>query len=342
MEKVFGEGVLLHLYIRRWPGKVSLNPEDLGLDPKVIPEEFSLGEKYLVPKKALFQLRNLEQRARRVIEVSSFRFPVGNMPFVPMSILSEVTEELDHWGVQYNKAADELVERFNDLIRESRTEFVKVAGQIWDQTQRSRPEPRDLEEELEDAYDLTLGDMSRGEFIKRFLARIKEALPRNRKILRDKYSFTYMIYTIRIPESGEEISAQMMDAEMMRRYRTEATTQIRGFIDEVVTELRQRTYEVCTHVAGLITEGKVVREASLDTLRVFVDQFEKLNFPGDTSIGKQLSKLRRDYLHQGREIRDSETLREEFRDSLEAVATSAAEHTDISRVTGKLKRRLEL
>lgn len=320
-EKIFQEGVLVHLHIRRWGGQVSLSPQDLGIDAKDVPAEFILGKKYLIPTEALGNIRAVELRARRDLSIRSFKFPIGSLSFVPKRILVELKDELDDEKAEFYQAVDSLVEQYEELVKQSGKRFTRIALDLWERSNKER---------------------DRLEFVKDFLHRIRVALPGKHDLIK-KFSFQYSMFTLAIPDGNIELAE--LNAEAMQQYRHEAQQQIHEFLEEVVVELRNQTYEVCTRVASSIAQGKVVTENTMQSLKDFINHFQQLNFTGDRAISEQLKDLRDQYLSYGaKDIREKSELQTELRQALEAVANKASEQsqTDISKITGRIKRKLEL
>jgi hypothetical protein len=321
-ENIFTEGVLVHLHIRKWSGTVGLNPQDLGLDPKSISEDFFLGKKYIIPKEEVNKIRAAELAARRALEYRSFQFPTGNTRFVPKGVLGELQEDLEQCRDRFWELQEDLASRFSQLLQSSGAKFREAVETGWENTQKTVP---------------------REEYVNLCMQQARAAIPHSLQELKEKYHFSYSVFTVTIP-NGSGVEVESVNLEMMQQYRETAGAQLDEFLNEVVGDLRKQTYKVCSNVAGLISEGKAITEVSLNTLREFIDKFRKLNFTRDETIGNQLEALKADYLdtYGAKDIRTAEEVREEFQMALSAVVEKAVETNDISNITGKVKRQLEL
>jgi len=322
-ENIFQEGLLVRLHIKQWSGQVQLSPEDLDIDSQAVEHpkyKFILGKKYLIPKEETDVIRAIELRGRRVITGSSFVFPIGDLPFVPASLITEVIAGLDTVKGEFLAAVDNLCVRYQTIAHESLRSYIEVAKKIWEVGRKSK-----LEQEFADS----------------FVARIRTAFPGPKK-LRSKYGFDYSIFSISAP-GNQGSTAELIDTAVAKQCRKELEAQTRQFLEDVVQELRQRTVDTFTEVSSKIANGQIVSEATMNTLRTFIDGYERLNFVGDRGISKTLADFRNQWLNQdAKGIRERSELQGEFTQALDQVARRASELTDISKVTGRIKRKLDL
>lgn len=317
-ENIFEKGYLVDLHIRRWSFQVQLDPADLGFSREDVPEEMVLGRKYLLPREEADKFRRTEMNARSMVKARSFNFPIGNLSFVPVKLLGEVQQELETYKLEYEGLAEDLLKRYDELVVGAEPRFRKAAQQLWKKSGKT---------------------LSEEEFVSSFLERIEVALP-GHKALRSKFEFVYNFLTVSLPGENGLLA---VNAETAAYYQRGAEKQIGRFLEEVVKELREKTYDICTHVAEMIGEGKVVSENTMQSLRDFVDRFRKLNFVGDQEISKQLKELETQWLNkEAKEIRETPELQEHFRRALEGLSEKACEMSDVSKITGRLKRQIQL
>ena len=81
----------------------------------------------------------------------------------------------------------------------------------------------------------------------------------------------------------------------------------------------------------------------MNYVRRTVEQFRHLNFMGDERVEELLQQFEVEYLHRdASEYRDNNALLNQFRAATNEALQSATDATDVSNVTGKYIRRLNL
>lgn len=313
LDTVLTEGVLVQIEISIWPGLKSLSAEDLGLkDAEADKELYSLGRKRLVEKERLFKFRSMEVEARRFVERHSFMFPIGKARFIPLEALPTVVEELERMAADFNREAEVLAGEYADIRTRMRERWVEALPGI-----HRRLKTRENFEK----------------FAERFLRRIDEAYPDD---VRARFEFKYSLFQVSLPEDAKlealaegaarELAKERkkLVAEKSAEMRREVNSQMNSFIIEVVQALRAEVAEVCGRTAQLISDGKPIRETSLQALRSLVDRFRVLNFVGDREIEEQINEVKN--LLNGKisaDFRDSEALLGDLKKKLNLAARAA-------------------
>ena len=104
-----------------------------------------------------------------------------------------------------------------------------------------------------------------------------------------------------------------------------------------------RIISLCRRISGNISEGKVIKGTTLQSLTSFIDRFKEMNFVGDTTVEESLESLRREILdaHPSQEFKDNAELKVELKRRLDMVAEQASALSDISQVTGQYRRKID-
>jgi len=337
---IFKDGILVDVNVAFWSGAKVLNPEDLGLKDEDVADAYKLGRKMLVPDGVIRKFRAIEAKARRVVEINSFPFPIGNARFVPKRKFPEVLETLKACQAEYISQVDELLLHYNQY-RDEMAPVYQQAAEVAFLKQAPTTE----------VFSIDTKEQAREEFISLFMSRIQAYYPPV-EALREKFSLEWDVYEINIPTpaDAEEISREAIeqrDAEerrvfAMQEYQAKARTKIDTFVQSVVETLRTETADLCNRVIKSITEGKVIGSNTIQSLSSFVDRFRELNFVGDRKIEDQLDDLQKTYLNiQQEPIKDGTPLQVELKRRLTELVESVSDKTDINTVTGEYSRKVQ-
>jgi type III secretory pathway component EscU len=92
----------------------------------------------------------------------------------------------------------------------------------------------------------------------------------------------------------------------------------------------------------MITEGKVIRSTTIDSLSEFINKYKNMNFVGDQTVADQLESLQKEVLSMNSPttFADDESVKMELHRRLIDIATVASNMADIGTVTGGYKRRI--
>jgi len=130
LERLFADGVLIDLDIRRWSGQKKLVPVDLDLKEEEVPDIFSLGRKYLVPKSVINYFAALEQRARRLLDQNSFAFPIGSTRYVPKNNVLELLQALDQMKEEFYREVDAFINDYDVLREKMKKDYPKYTNSL--------------------------------------------------------------------------------------------------------------------------------------------------------------------------------------------------------------------
>jgi len=316
---IFKDGLLMAVHVRRWSGAKQLNPQDLGLKPEDVAEAYRLGKKMLIPDEVLAEFRKIEGQARYLIDRNSFHFTIGNAQFVPHNKVESIQTQLQDFHTLYMALADKLVENYDKHRQEMVPVYLEAAENAFI---RSTPENHTFGID----YDR---EKEKKNFIDNFMQRLDSYYP-SAESLRARFDLSWDAFEITVPKSS--LSAE---------YQAQMESRIREFVDDVVKTLRQETLEVCAKVQEALESKKVVHGKTLNSMANFIDHFKELNFIGDTEMEQMLEKLRKDILskYTPSNLKDNAELKAELRRRIQKIKEHA-EFSDVSKVTGQYKRRI--
>lgn len=336
LNKIFSDGVLVSVHVSFWSGAITLNPEDLGLDPSKVAKAFKLGKKYLIPEDIIRDFRRVEAQARNLVDKYSFDFPVTNARFIPKAVFSKVMEELEECKARYNTLTAKLVANYEDYKAAMVPVYTEAAEEAWIMQRPS-------EQTFGPDYD---PEAERLEYINQFLARIASFYP-SEASLPNRFSLGWSVFEIALPQMAETDGAKVVadfaiQQDAMQKYRQEVHTKIDGFVDHVVQVLRSETADVCGKVIQNIKDGKVIHGRTMNSLKDFIDRFRGLNFVGDQKIEDQLNSLQKEFLdvYPTKAINESEELQVSLGRKLDELVELAAGQTDINEITGQYRREI--
>jgi len=332
LEQVFRDGALIDLRCSFWRGQFKLRPVDLGLEESNIPDFFSLGRKRLFPKAEYDKFSKIEHEVRSYIYNNSLSFPISGLYFIPIALIPTVTAFTDTKVVQFNAMTDNFITRYTNIRAEMLDKYEEVAEVAY-----------------QNMVNNGNGHEGVAAFKERLIQHVKKLYPSSTE-LQAKYNLSYRLFTVHAPnlEMNENNVGNLLDtAEERRRlteqYQQQMEEQIREFVDDAVAQLRGRIVEALTSLRNAFNSSKSVTEKTMNYVRRTVGQFRNLNFMGDERVEELLQQFEEEYLHRdAKEYRDNNALLNQFRQATNEALQSATDATDVSNVTGKYIRRLNL
>jgi len=333
--KLFKDGILMDVNVRFWSAAKALSASDLGLKESDVAKAFHLGRKMLIPAEVIQDFRRIESRARRLVEVNSFHFPIGNARFIPKKKFSKVHKELNEFKEQYNALTEKLVENYEAYRLQMIPVYQEAAETAFLKSQPSEKE-----------FSIEGLEKEKEEFINAFMARIQAYYP-PASSLREKFDLNWDVFEVAMPkmEAGdaEEIADGQEKAEIAKlEYQKQVQDKMSGFVSEVVTTLRSQAIDLCNKVAENLKGKKVVHSRSLQSLRDYIDNFKELNFVGDTTVEAQLETFKKEFLdvHDAKTINESVDLQEELSRKISSIVDVVSNVNDLNDVTGDYKRKV--
>jgi hypothetical protein len=330
---IFKSGWLLDLDVRFWSGAINLTQEDLGIDK--VSEAYRLGRKYLIPEEMVKEYRKIEGEARYIVESNSFQFPIGNAHFITKKRFETVVGKLKDCQTRYAKVVQKLIDNYEDYKAAMLPEYRQAAEDAFI---RSTPETMTFGPD----YDR---EAERNTYVNAFLARINSCYPPVHSF-NDRFSLTWDVYEIALPRMHKADEQDLIDGlnkqeTAQKEYEVQIHSKINGFVDKVVSVLRQETSDICARVVKNIQDGKVVKTSTIKSLQSFIERFKDLNFVGDVQVEEQLKALNDELLNSypASQFGEDQSLQEELKRKLVEIGETV-NVTDLNSVTGEYKRKV--
>jgi len=308
--KLFTEGVLIDVNISKWEGKVRLDKEDLGLDEA--PEFYSLGRKRLIPKGLVGKFNSIDTRTRLCVSEHGFQFPIGKHYFIPKKNLPDLLSKLEELKSEFYQCVEEFIDEYREIQEEMIKEYM----------------------EWEKKSGISIVD------------KIRSLYPIAKRI-RTKFSFDWILFAISNNDGvfvtdNEALEAQAENEKLAEIYREKSKILIDEFIDDIVAELRLQTTELCDMLKKKLDNNELISNKNISTMENFIEYFKSLNFVGDETVEKQLEELKGHLKNvDSYDYKKNEGTRSELAEILSRIREKAETVSDISKITGQFKRKIE-
>ena len=152
---IFKKGVLFDINIGKWAAQHRMTPEDLMME-KVNAEAMHIGFKRLMPSKAMKPIIHLEGKIRSFVDKMSMPFPIAGAVFVNYKMLKPLVQGLKSYSEDYQEAAQELVEHY-DEYREAQLSVLDAEAEKIAYSRRKNPsDALGMGKEAEAAQPLSL------------------------------------------------------------------------------------------------------------------------------------------------------------------------------------------
>ena len=280
ISKIFTHGNLVDINVSMITFQKMLTPEDLGLTGTEISSAFSLGKKTLIPAQVIAELRALENRARQVLINHSFAFSFGCSRFVPKKTFTDFATVIDKVILAFDMKADDLTKNYSKYRLEMRTEFIEAAKEAYVR-----------------AKSLSVGfDKEEDAFINEFIQRIEESYPKADEI-RGKFHIEYSVFQVALPDISQASYEDLLDEQgkvrlMQDAYQKSLYNKVNKFVESCTDELRGKATAVLTRFSEALADEKRINEASLTSIRNMIEEYERMNFVGDTAFLEHLKAFR--------------------------------------------------
>lgn len=330
-EKIFTHGVLVDVNVSIWPARTQLQAEDLGIQSENIPESFSLGHMKLIPPEVMSELNHFDYLIRSLLKKHSFPFEFGEARFVPKKVFPTFSDEFDTINQQFRQKIEEFVVSYPRYKLQMRQEFTKAASQAYERL-------------------LTLCgfDKPRDEFVNEFLERVESLYP-SEETIRSKFNAEYVVFQVSLPDLSQATYDDVATdnekmALMQEAYERALYKRVQRFVDSVVTEQRGNAVKVMAHVAENMKKGKRFTEATLNSLRNMVAEYERMDVVGDADMLKRLRDLKQRVLDHvtAKQVAESGKLASNLRKELEALVALANDKAAITAIAQNYRSRIQL
>lgn len=330
LSKIFTHGNLAYVTIGMWTGQKLLTPEDLGLKGTDISSAFSLGKKNLIPASVIAELRAIDGKARHTLLNYSFDFPIGAARFVPKTSVVKFVEEMDVLVKRFNEKADELAANYSKYRLEMRTEYIDAAKEAYERAKSLSP-----------SFDKT-----ENEFVNEFIARIEQSYPKVQDI-RKKFHMEYYLYKMDLPDVTQAKYEDLMDEGNRIRMMEDAfnrklSKKVESFVDDCTSGLRTKAAEVLSNFSDALGGNKRISEATINSVRNMIEDFERRNFVGDDVMIKHLTDFRTNILNcfTAESMRTSKVVRKKILADLKSILKIATDESAIQEIARRYRMKI--
>jgi hypothetical protein len=317
--KLFQDGKLMHIHVRKWGMSHQLTEEDLGLDQlteeekaeKKVADFMLLGKKWLFTSDVRLAFGRIEAAARKYLADNSYDFPLAMAHFVPQKALVKVLTTLAKYKEEYDKATAEFLKNYDQHKQEM---FEKY------------PDHRAI---LEPHYP-TLEQ------------------------IRPKFSFNVTMFEVAFPRAMknvtfEDIVAQNIAVEeAKKKYEVQldqqyqsSIKQMEAFVKEAGLALRAEVIKTFEVIAEKIQGKQVITGTNLNTIRNVIESFDGLDFLDDAKVKENLQTVKR-LVNSGADFRDDEKALARLTTAVNTTLETARNMSDIDQITGGYIRRLDV
>jgi hypothetical protein len=227
----FEEMVAIQLNVRFWPGQAKLKPQDLGLNPKDVPEIFYLGNKKLYPQEIRQEFGQLSNRARTFLNDHSYPFIMEYVRAIPKRNLARVVERLEELKAEFMAKAQDFLAEY-DAIREG---WREKYTDIWEHLAPHYPH-RDFLKRRFDFY-WTVFEIKGAEVQEGSAPEIIEAYQRAKEELQARYEEMVeeaVVYLRKkVLEVVTNLSSRLKDGRIVRNDTLESVRRVDGWFKDL-------------------------------------------------------------------------------------------------------------
>lgn len=310
--RLFKDGKLVQVHVSKWSMACKLTEEDLDLAPgEFLPAFMKLGNKMLIDNAVLTKFVSLEGRARSYLKDNSHDFPIAQAHFVPTKRLVKVIEVLNNFKTTYAELTEEFLTNYDTHKEEMLA---------------SNPNYRTRLEPFYPSVDW----------------------------IRNKFGFELSIFEIAIPKRLKEtdlleIKAEAAavaamktkyEAEMERQYQR-GVSMIDTFVEGTVQKVRTQIVNVFEVIAEKIKNREVITKTNINSMQGIIDNFEALDFLDDAAINAKIIEVKT-LLNSNTDFKEDQQSIQRLGTAINSVLTTAKDVSDVSNVTGRYFRKIDL
>lgn len=251
---LFKAGSVVDLTVRIWRARIALRPEDLGIEPTdEVSKALSLGAQRLLPTNTFAGVLVPVHKAERMLRYYSLNFPlVRGARYVPVANMPALTEILEECIVEFNKAVNTFVRRFN----EERDAMLPII-------QRALQTAAKNKEAADNAYQ-----------------RVVDAYPSPSEV-RASFGLSYSSYAISGAASADVAGAASKE-----------TDNVRSVLGEMISDMRDDLFNQTTKIKEAIGKSGRIPPGLVERTENLLGRLESLNVLGDDVIGSQIKTVR--------------------------------------------------
>jgi hypothetical protein len=274
---IFQKGVLFDINIGKWAAQHRMTSQDLMMD-KVNSEAMHIGFKRLMPSKAMQPIIHLEGQIRTFVAKMSMPFPIAGAVFVNYKILKPLIVGLKKYSEEYQKAAAQLYEKY-DEYKDAQLKVLDAEAQKIANSRRKDPsdphETARLQEWVKAQHALN-----------RSLYPSREALPY-------KFYVTWKMFKVNPLDGGSEISG--VEAEDMAAQQELFQKEMQKWVKEQTSKIHKTLGEAAARAKELLEKQGKLNPKNLKPLFDAFAEFKAVDFAG-SGFQKAVTDIESKYL----------------------------------------------
>lgn len=311
-QRLFRDGKLLQVHVRKWSMATRLNETDLPLVTGTkLPDFFKLGDKMLIDEAEMKKFVAVEGAARNYLRGHALPFPIAQAHFVPNKVLLGVLEKLDEFSRKYMQ----LVDTFATGYEAHKEAMLQKHAAHRDILLPYYPSAEHVRQKF--GFHVGMFEVS---------------FPRQMREID--------LASVQAETAAREAMKLKFEGEWQRQY-AQSMQQVDGFLREAVTSMRSRVVEVFETIARKIRNREVVSATNLKTMGSIIEAFDGLDFLDDRSVRTKLENVKA-LIGSGRDFKSDQLALEHLGAAVSDVLDVARETTDLDALTGEYVRKIEV
>lgn len=259
-DKLFQDGFLINVHIRKWGMGSHLAKEDLGVT-KDVPKIFKLGKKMLIKEERYLEFNRIESRARRFLYANAYDFPVGEAHFVPKKKVPDVLLKLNELKLEFFELRDKFIDKYEDYKEEVLKEYPDLAETL----KPLYPAKATLTEKF--GFGISMYELSMPKEFSE--VKIQELLARD--------------------EAKADV-AKKLQAQLAEQH-ANSVKQLEEFTETAAKALRTQIVDVCSLLMNKIKKKEAISKTNIISIKEEIQHFKIMNFLDDKIVADEIAKL---------------------------------------------------
>jgi hypothetical protein len=345
-EILFNRGTLVDLYIGKPTFQRKLRPDSLLLADVIDEAALQLGNKRLMPKKALELHVTLEGKARTALSDRSLEFPISGARFVTYAALPALLKRLQDLRRQWNLATEAFLLNYLEL----RDQQLVV---LDDQTEGLMRKQLELMPKADVAHRsaelLEWQDTER--------AATRKLYPPVNEVP-SSFRFSWRMFKVSALEGGAD-KMGFLDPEEIVRAQDQMRADLQHWVRTAIVEAHKALGDTAKQARELFEKQNKLHPKNLRPLFEAFETFNAIDFTGRSDWRKQIEEAKSKFIQRDPEgnidmeltasvINSTSHASDEFKKLLSSIGTLAVEQTAIEAglasltKVGEFKRLIEV
>lgn len=282
-ELLFDRGTLVDLFVGKPTFQRKLRPTSLLLEDVIDDEALQLGNKRLMPKKALERHSQLETHARALLNGNSLVFPIAGARFVTYNALPGLLERLRNLKQSWDEATTEFVNKY-ETLRSTQLEALDAQTERL-MLQRLNELPPEKRAEQSPKL-LEWQDAER--------ATTRKLYPETQQIP-ESFKFTWHIFRVPSCEFGSGSKGLLTDEEITQAQNT-MRQDLQQWVRTALVEAHQALGVTAKRAREIFESQGRLHPRNLRPLFEAFETFNAIDFTGKSDWRTQIEEARRRFI----------------------------------------------